>query len=194
MKRTIVLLLVLSAGMGIFYLASADGHRTYQWPYSRVDRGMMGFGPEMGWTMGPGMMGMGHGPGMMGMGYGPGMMGFGPEMGSTMGPGMMGMGYGRWMMPNLWRLPIEKREQLREFQIEMSRVMATIMAEMRSHSIALQETLRQFPLDREAARQQWQAANQTRLEMFNRHLEMMARMQNILGKEMWDAMIYGRSW
>lgn len=170
MKRTIVLLLVLWAAMGIFYLASADGHRTYQWPYSRVDRGMMGFGPEMGWTMGPGMMGMGH------------------------GPGMMGMGYGRWMMPNLWRLPIEKREQLREFQIEMSRAMATIMAEMRSHSIALQETLRQFPLDREAARQQWQAANQTRLEMFNRQLEMMARMQNILGKELWDAMTYGRSW
>ena len=118
MKRTIVLLLVLLAGMAIFYLASADGHRTYQWPYSRVDRGMMGFGPGMDWRMGPGMMGMGHGPGMMGMGY---------------GPGMMGMGYGRWMMPNLWRLPIEKREQLREFQIEMSRAMATIMAEMRSH-------------------------------------------------------------
>ncbi|MCH8882675.1 MAG: hypothetical protein IIA41_04145 [SAR324 cluster bacterium] len=138
--------------------------------------------------MGPGMMGMGYGPGMMGMGHGPGMMGMG------YGPGMMGMGYGRWMMPNLWRLPIEKREQLREFQIEMSRAMATIMAEMRSHSIALQETLRQFPLDREAARQQWQAANQTRLEMFNRQLEMMARMQNILGKELWDAMTYGRSW
>lgn len=159
MKRTIVLLLVLSGAMGIFYLASADGHRTDQWPYSRVDRGMMGFGPGIGWRM---------------------------------GPGMMGMGYGRWMMPNLWRLPIEKREQLREFQIEMSRAMATIMAEIRSHSIALQETLRQFPLDREAARQQWQAAHQTRLEMFNRQLEMMARMQNILGKELWDATTYGR--
>ncbi len=41
MKRTIVLLLVFLAGMGIFYLASADGHRTYQWLYSRVDSGMM---------------------------------------------------------------------------------------------------------------------------------------------------------
>jgi hypothetical protein len=140
-----------------------------------------------GYGMGPGRMGYGGGmgPGMMGGGYGmgPGMMG-----GGMMGGGM-GMGMNPFSMhPELAQLPPEKQEQLRKLHFSMMQTMILKRADLQVKSLALSEVMRSFPVDQKAARAQWAELNKARQEMFELRLSMMAQVQQIVGKELWERM------
>ena len=60
--------------------------------------------------------------------------------------------------------------------------------EMRKAKRKLREAMQTFPLDRKAAESHWQAVNNARRDMFRMRLGMMAQMQQIIGKELWDKM------
>jgi len=137
-----------------------------------------------GYGMNPGMMGSSGGGGM-----GPGMMGF-----DGMGMGMMGGGMGMGplsMHPELAQLPAEKQEQLRKLHLSMVQAMIPKRAELQVKSIVLAETMRSYPLDQKAAREQSAAVDKARKEMFELRLSMMTQVQQIVGKALWEQMHSG---
>jgi len=142
----------------------------------RDDSGSFGMGPG---TMGHG----GHHGGGYGMGGGMGM-----------GPGMMGGGMGMGplaMHPELAQLPPEKQEQLRKLHSSMMQAMILKRADLQVKSLVLAETMRSFPLDQNTAREQRAAVDKSRKEMFELRLSMMAQVQKIVGKELWEQMHSG---
>lgn len=185
MKRPLMTALLMVAALLLATSAFADQDDPQGYP---MGPGMMGYGG--GYGMGPGTMGgyggHGMGPGMMGGGYG-------------MGPGMMGGGYGMGMMgmnplsmhPQLAQLPAEKQEQLQQLHVGMMKAMIQKRADLQVKALDLMQTMRAFPLDQKAARKQWAALDQARKEMFELRVSMMAQVQQIVGKELWQQMHSG---
>jgi Spy/CpxP family protein refolding chaperone len=133
---------------------------------------------ESDYSYGPGWR---HGPGMMwgGGGYGPGMM----WGGGGYGPGMMGGDMGR-AFPNL---PAEKQEQLRKVQVATGQAMVALMAEMQTKRDALEAATAKFPVDQAAAKKANEAVIKVRDQMFAQQLSTLAQVQQIVGKEAWEA-------
>lgn len=132
--------------------------------------------------------GSGHSP--AGEGYGR-AHGMGHSMGRGMGHSMgrrMGRGMGMGMMHFLEELPEAKRDKLEQLKLTTGQAMMAKRFEMRKARRKLREAMQKFPLNSKAAESHWQALNNVRREMFRVRLGMMAQMQQIVGKELWDKM------
>jgi hypothetical protein len=104
---------------------------------------------------------------------------------------MMGGGMGMnpfSMHPELAQLPPEKQEQLRKLHFSTMQTMILKRADLQVKSLALSEVMRSFPVDQKAARAQWAELNKARQESFELRLSMMAQVQQIVGKELWERM------
>ncbi len=115
--------------------------------------------------------------GRPGMGHGY-RRGFGPGRGFAMGTALS-------------QLPPEKREQVRSLFMDLRRQMITKRAEVEILQLELAETMHRFPLDQRAALAKAERVRKARGEMFAVHLATMARVQQIVGKELWQRM-HGR--
>ena len=153
----VALLLLLGAGMLMVANADQDyGPRRGYGPHGNM-------GPGMGYGMGPGM-----GYGMHdGMGYG-------------MGPGM-------WpgMMPFWEKVPADKQKQIEQLHRSVGPAMMRKMVEAREQGQELQKIMHTFPVNQNAAEEQWGKLNQIRAEAFKLRMGLIAQMQAILGEELW---------
>jgi Spy/CpxP family protein refolding chaperone len=136
---------------------------------SMMGRGMMG-GGMMG-MMGGGMMGGG------GMGWD--MMG-----GGMMGGGMMGASPGELALDP--QIPPEKRDQIRELHLSMMVGTTTKMAEMLNQRTAMMRAMHAFPIDTAAVKAAREGMQRAMNDMMNLRVETMAKVQQILGKELWE--------
>ncbi len=109
-----------------------------------------------------------HGPGMTGPG-----MGFGPGMGGPMAELLAG-------------LSPEKREQAQRLHLDLRRNMIDKRAELERLRVDMAEIMGAFPLDTEAAQAKFDRMAGVRREMFALRTAMMASMQQIVGKELWQ--------
>jgi hypothetical protein len=140
--------------------------------------GMMGGGMMGGGMMGGGMMG--HGGGMMGMmGRGGGMMGE-----DMMGAGMMGASPEKLAMDP--RIPQDKRSQLRDLTLAMAQGMVTKAAELQNHRLALMKAAHAFPIDQAAVKTAREGMQRAMGDMLALRMDTMAKIQQILGKDMWE--------
>jgi hypothetical protein len=127
----------------------------------------------------PGMRRQGGGM----MGHGMGMMGGGMMDGMGMMPGMMGMDPGHMAMDA--RIPQEKRDQIRELHLTSMQAMAVKMGELHGQHIAFMRAAHAVPLNREAATKAWQQMQKLMADMVTARLDTMAKVQEILGTEVW---------
>ena len=137
--------------------------------------------------------GSGRGPAGEGYGRAHGMGGGGHHMGREAhgkwrGRHGMGRGMGMGPMHFLEELPEAKRDKLEQLKLTTGQAMMAKRFEMRKARRNLREAMQKFPLDRKAAESGWQAVNNLRREMFRMRLGMMAQMQQIVGRELWDKM------
>lgn len=158
MKRLSLLTLLFVLGAGLLIYAYADQEYAPRRGYH--------MGPEVGYGMGPGM----HD----GMGYG-----MGPSMGFGMWPGMM---------PFWDKVPEEKRQQMEQMHRSIGPAMMSKMREARDKRLNLRQALHAFPMDQNAAQAKWNDLSRVQEEAFELKLGMIAQMQNILGKSLWQEM------
>ena len=162
MKKLLLLSLLLIAGSAVALLAyahSGSGHGPTGEGYGRAH-------------------GMGSGEHHMGR----------EAHGKWRGKHGMGRGMGMGMMPFLEELPEAKRDKLEQLKLTTGQAMMAKRLEIRKARRKLREAMQKFPLDRKATESHWQAVNNVRREMFRMRLGMMAQMQQIVGREMWDKM------
>jgi Spy/CpxP family protein refolding chaperone len=179
MKAKLLLILaLLAAGSGVLLAQTSERE------FPQLPPGMTGHrmpGEREYPMMGPGMTGHnmpGQG-GMMGQGGMPGMMG--SEM---MGTGMMGASPGMLALDP--RVPPEKRDQIRELHLSMIQTMTTKMAELQNQRLAMMKAIHAFPIDQAAAKNARESMQRTMGDMMSQRLETMAKVQQILGKELWE--------
>ena len=104
--------------------------------------------------------------------------GFGPGRGFAMGAALA-------------RLPPEKREQVRSLFMDLRRQMIAKRAEVETLQLELADIMHRFPLNQRAALAKAEGVSKARGEMFAIHLATMARVQQIVGKDLWQRMNYG---
>jgi Spy/CpxP family protein refolding chaperone len=172
--KFILILLLLLAGSGVV-LAQTSEREFPQLPPGMTGHRMPGERefPMMG-QRSPGQGGM-MGPGMM-MGQG--------GMEEMMGSGMMGASPGMLALDE--RVPPEKRDQIRELHLSMTQTMTTKMAELLNQRVAMMKAIHAFPIDQAAAKSAREAMQRAMGDMMSQRLETMAKVQQILGKELWE--------
>ena len=114
---------------------------------------------------------------------GPGMMGQG-GMADMMAPGMMGASPG--MLALDARVPPEKRDQIRELHLSLMQSMTTKMAELQNQRLAMTKAVHAFPMDQAAAKNAREAMQRIMSDMMSARLDTIAKVQQILGKELWE--------
>ena len=118
--------------------------------------------------------------------------GLGHGMGHGMGHGKgYGMGHGM-MMPFLDEVPDDKKKQLEQLHLSMSQAMMARMFDARREGKKLRDLLHAFSVDEKAAQAQWKVVNRIRGESFKLKLDMIARIQRILGEKLWSKMAEAR--
>ena len=79
-----------------------------------------------------------------------------------------------------------QREQLKELMFETRRAMFDKMEAAFPAKQELRDSLKAFPVNQAAVRRNWEALNKTRQEMFELRLDAMQKVQEILGKKLWE--------
>lgn len=89
----------------------------------------------------------------------------------------------RWIVP---RLSPGQRGQVRKIRLEMRRQLNTSRARLKNFRLDLRETLRQFPLDRDAMKAIFGQMAKERWKLFSLRLSALAQIQNLAGKKLWE--------
>ncbi len=166
MNRIIFVFLALIFLMGTITLVNADREEERKPPPGAHPRQGMGpgIGPEPGKAP-PFARGLKRGKGPVQA------RGMGAELG----------------MRSIWnQLPAEKQKQIIQLQDSNKKVMRSKMIELRKKMSGLQKATQVFPLDRKEAVKQYDIVAQTRREAFELRIGMMAQVQQLVGKELWE--------
>ena len=97
-------------------------------------------------------------------------------------PDMMGRTL-RFIVP---RLSPEQREQVRKIRLNMRRQLNTDRAQLKNFRLDMRETLRQFPLDRDAVKAIFDQMAKLRWKLLSFRLSALAEIQKLAGKKLWD--------